>query len=85
MNAPCPACLAKPAAVDGHADLSVRTIGNTMLTFECRVCHMNWARSVLRGAFTWTAIDERSGRSVAMGSLVPPRSKPFVDSEPSTS
>jgi hypothetical protein len=37
----------------------------------------------VRGVFTWTAIDERSGRSAAMGPLVPPRSDPFIEPEPS--
>jgi hypothetical protein len=83
MNNPCPACLDKPAAVDGHAHLSVRTIGGTLLTFECRVCHTQWARSVVRGVFTWTAIDALTGRSAAMGMLVPPRSDPFIEPEPS--
>jgi hypothetical protein len=83
MNTPCPACLDKPAAVDGHAHLGVRTIGGTMLTFECRVCHTHWARSVVRGVFTWTAIDEQSGRKVGMGTVVPPRSDPFIEPEPS--
>lgn len=83
MNEPCPACIAKPAAIDGHADLSVRTIGSTILTFECRRCKTHWARSVERGVFSWNRIDERAGRNVAMGSLVPPRSDPFEEPEPS--
>lgn len=83
MNTPCPACIKGPDAIDGHADLSVRTIGSTVLTFECRRCRSQWARSVARGVFSWKPIDERAGRSVAMGSLVPPRSDPFKETEPS--
>ena len=77
MNPLCPACLATPASIDGHAEMSVRTIGNTMLTFQCRRCETHWARSASRGVFTWTQIDESTGRTAAMGSLVPPRSNPF--------
>ena len=81
MNPPCPACTSGPASIDGHADLSVRTIGGMVLTFECRKCGTHWARSATRGVFTWTPIDERTGRSVAMGTVVPPRSAPF-DQQP---
>lgn len=82
MNTPCPACTSGPSSIDGHADLSVRTIGSTMLTFECRACHTQWARSVARGVFAWAQIDERTGRSASMGMVVPPRSDPFIDPEP---
>ena len=81
---PCQACLATPVSIDGHADLSVRTIGSTMLTFQCRRCQTQWARSVERGVFSWTRIDERSGRKMAMGTVVPPRSDPFKKPEPTT-
>ena len=83
VNPPCPACLATPVSIDGHPDLSVRTIGSTMLTFQCRRCQAQWARSVVRGVFSWARIDERAGRSVAMGTVVPPRSDPFREPEPS--
>ena len=78
MDSSCPACLAKPVAIDGHADLSVRTVGSTMLTFECRRCHAMWGRTAARGLFTWAPIDERAGRTVAMGTSVPPRSNPYL-------
>ncbi|MEO7744278.1 MAG: hypothetical protein ABIR98_15180 [Usitatibacter sp.] len=82
MNAPCPACLATPSSIDGHPDLGVKTIGSTMLTFECRCCHARWARSVVRGRFSWSPIDACAGRSVDMGTVVPPRSDPFQAPEP---
>ena len=83
MNPPCPACLGTPSAIDGHADLSVLTIGSTMLTFECRRCRTRWSRTVSRGVFSWARIDEHQGRSVAMGATVPPRSNPFRERETS--
>ena len=79
MNPPCPACVSGPASIDGHADLSVRTVGSTMLTFQCRRCQTQWARSALRGVFTWQQIDAQAGRSLAMGTTVPPRSNPFKE------
>ena len=82
MNPPCAACLSKPASIDGHADLSVRTVGSTMLTFECRRCHSLWARTAERGVFSWVPLDQRAGRTVAMGPIVPPRSDPFLDPDP---
>ena len=54
-----------------------------MLTFECRRCHTQWAREVVRGVFSWAQIDERAGRNLAMGTVVPPRSDPFPGSDPS--
>lgn len=82
MNPPCRACIKGPLAIDGHAALGVRTIGSTVLTFECRLCGTKWARSVDRGVFSWSQIDERASRSLAMGSLVPPRSDPFTAQKP---
>ncbi len=83
MIQPCPACLSKPTSIDGHADMSVRTVGSTMLTFECRRCHTIWARTAERGVFTWAAMDDRAGRTLAMGTVVPPRSQPYQDTDPS--
>ena len=76
MNSPCPACLAGPASIDGHADLTVRTIGSGLLTFQCGRCQTQWARSAQDGVFTWKAIDAQTGRTLAMGAVVPPRSDP---------
>ena len=78
MSTLCPACLSTPVSIDGHADLSVRTVGSTILTFQCRRCQAMWARSAQRGVFAWTQIQDGAGRSVAMGIVVPPRSNPFA-------
>ena len=77
MIPPCPACLAGPASIDGHADLSVQTIGGSLLTFQCRRCQTQWARSAQAGVFTWKTIDAQTGRTQGMGAAVPPRSDPF--------
>ena len=79
VNPPCAACLAGPASIEGHADLGVRTVGSTLLTFQCRRCQTNWARTVHGGVFTWKAIDSQSARTLAMGPAVPPRSDPFKE------
>jgi hypothetical protein len=76
MSAACPSCIAGPAAIDGHAELSVRTIGSTVLTFGCRRCDTQWARTVSRGVFLWTPIGA-TGRPRSSGLTVPPRSTPF--------
>ena len=78
MPAPlCPACLAGPASIEGHAELGVRTVGSTLLTFQCRRCQTNWARTVQGRVFTWKAIDAESLRTLAIGPAVPPRSDPY--------
>ena len=83
MTTPCQACLAKPSSIDGHAGLGVRTLGGTLLTFECRHCNALWARSAVGGGFSWSRIEEGSRRSVAMGTFVPPCSDPFEGPDPS--
>jgi len=82
MNPPCPACLAGPASIEGHADLTVRTVGSTLLTFQCRRCQRSWARSMQGGIFTWKPIDAQSARTLVMGTAVPPRSDPFDEPSP---
>lgn len=78
MDAPCPACLSGPSAIDGHPDLLAQTIGYAHLSFKCRRCPSLWARaSHADGNFSWTSIDERTSRSPAMGIVVPPRSSSF--------
>jgi hypothetical protein len=82
MTPTCLACLAGPSSIDGHADLTVRTIGSTLLTFQCSRCHTQWARGAQDGIFTWKTIDAQTGRTLAMGAMVPPRSD--ASKEPTT-
>jgi len=75
MDAPCLACLSSPFGFAGHADLAVRTVGDSRLSLQCRRCDSFWSRTYAReGYFIWAAITERMASSPLMGIAVPPLS-----------
>ena len=78
MVAPCPACVAGPFAVAGHAALGVERIGDGHLSFKCAHCGTLWDRAgETPSGFVWTRIGDRAAMGPAMGIAVPPRSSSF--------